>query len=100
MPELPEVETTLLGLAPQFGWAKDLEPVEGALEALFWLEEAGVSLIKALRPDTSDAARAIGLGQKTGQIRAGFQANLIPVAGNPLEVSTVKTIDPPQRQNS
>lgn len=55
-----------------------------AVEVKFMVE-AGMTEELALKSATSVAAEAIGLGDKVGQIREGFYADLIFVRGNPLE---------------
>lgn len=55
-----------------------------AVEVKFMVE-AGMNEEVALKSATSVAANAIGLGDKVGQIREGFYADLIFVRGNPLE---------------
>lgn len=55
-----------------------------AVEVKFMVE-AGMTEVLALKSATSVAANAIGLGDKVGQIRPGFHADLIFVRGNPLK---------------
>jgi len=55
-----------------------------ALEIEF-LVEAGFTPMEALRSGTSVAAKAIGLGDKTGTLESGKWADIISVEGNPLE---------------
>jgi imidazolonepropionase-like amidohydrolase len=55
-----------------------------AVEVKFMVE-AGMTEELALKSATNVAAEAIGLGDKVGQIREGFYADLIFVRGNPLE---------------
>jgi len=50
-----------------------------------FMVEAGMSTELALRSATSVAAEAIGLGDKVGQIREGYCADLIFIRGNPLD---------------
>lgn len=46
---------------------------------------AGLTPVEVLRSATSDCAVAIGLGEVTGRIAAGFAADLVFVEGNPLK---------------
>ncbi len=46
---------------------------------------ASLRPVEALRTATSECARALGLEGVTGELRAGFSADLIVVDGNPLE---------------
>ncbi|MCL4848907.1 MAG: amidohydrolase family protein [Acidobacteria bacterium] len=55
-----------------------------ALQVEF-LVEAGIPPIDALRTVTSTAARLIGYGDHLGTIEAGKLADLISVAGNPID---------------
>jgi imidazolonepropionase-like amidohydrolase len=53
----------------------------GALE-LF--EHEGFAVPRILELATGDAATAIGLGDRTGRLRPGYDADLLVVAGDPL----------------
>ncbi len=55
-----------------------------ALEIEF-LVEAGFSPMEAIRAATSVAAKAIGVGEKTGTLEPGKWADMISVRGNPLQ---------------
>jgi imidazolonepropionase-like amidohydrolase len=55
-----------------------------ALEIEF-LVEAGFTPMEAIQSATSVAAKAIGLGEKTGALERGRWADVISVRGNPLE---------------
>ena len=46
---------------------------------------AGMRPVEVLRAATSDCARALGLEGVTGELRAGFAADVLVVDGNPLE---------------
>jgi imidazolonepropionase-like amidohydrolase len=46
---------------------------------------AGASPVETLRSATSESARALGLENETGVLSAGLSADLLLVAGNPLE---------------
>jgi len=58
---------------------------QGAREALFGLVEAGLRPVEALRAATANAADLMGRGDALGRVKAGYSANLLVVAGNPLE---------------
>ncbi len=45
---------------------------------------AAMTPVEVLRSATSDAAKAIGLGSVTGQIRSGYAADLLLLDGDPL----------------
>lgn len=53
-------------------------------ELQLWVK-AGITPHAALAAATVNAARLVGAGQRMGQIREGYEANLILVDGNPLE---------------
>lgn len=50
-----------------------------------YMVEYGMSPIEAIRAATVNAADLLGLDDEIGQLRPGFQADLIAVRGNPLE---------------
>jgi len=47
--------------------------------------KAGMAPLAAIHAATEAAARALGLEQETGRIAPGLAADLLAVAGNPLE---------------
>ncbi len=47
--------------------------------------ELGMSSVDALRAATTSSAELLGVGDRTGRIVAGFEADLILVPGNPLD---------------
>ena len=49
-----------------------------------FLVEGGVSTVAALASATSLAAAACGLGDRKGQLRAGYDADLLVVDGDPV----------------
>ena len=51
----------------------------------------GMTAAEALRAMTSDAATAIGLGQRTGRLAPGFDADILAVAGDPTSDPTALT---------
>jgi imidazolonepropionase-like amidohydrolase len=51
---------------------------------LEWLVKAGMAPAEALRAATIDAALLLGIGDETGEIKAGKLADIIAVAGDPL----------------
>jgi imidazolonepropionase-like amidohydrolase len=53
-------------------------------EAVIDLVDCGVPVVDALVSATSAAARACGLGDRTGRLAAGLDADLIAVGGDPL----------------
>ena len=48
------------------------------------LVAAGLSAMAAIRAGTSGSADCLGIGQRTGRLKAGFEADLIVVERNPL----------------
>lgn len=57
-------------------------------ESLISLAEAGVPADEVLASATGRAARDIGLGSHKGRLRTGFDADLLFVAGNPMQDMT------------
>ena len=53
-------------------------------QELSYMVKVGLSSTQALRAGTSVAAAALGLGDRVGRIRPGYQADLLVVNGNPL----------------
>ncbi|MBC7894329.1 MAG: amidohydrolase family protein [Cytophagaceae bacterium] len=60
---------------------ESLSRVSGEVASLV---ELGLTPLEALRAATTTAADLLGLGDKVGQIKAGFEADLILVESNPL----------------
>ena len=54
-------------------------------EFIVRINEGGQSPMDAIVSATSRAARSLGLGDRLGQVAAGFTADLVAVDGNPLE---------------
>jgi imidazolonepropionase-like amidohydrolase len=64
-----------------------------ALEIEF-LVEAGFTPMEAIRSGTSVAAKAIGLGDKSGALEPGKWADIISVRGNPIdEIGALSRVD-------
>ena len=65
------------------GWR--FTPFDGLVTELELLRETGASAGEAIVAATSAAAAAIGIAGEVGILRAGLQADMIAVAGDPLE---------------
>jgi imidazolonepropionase-like amidohydrolase len=52
---------------------------------VLYYTEIGVEPWQALRCATSDSAEVIGVGHRTGQIREGYEADLVVFFANPIE---------------
>jgi imidazolonepropionase-like amidohydrolase len=52
--------------------------------ALAYFDNMAAPRAEALRAMTADAAQVVRLGDRKGRLRAGFDADLLAVAGNPL----------------
>ena len=57
----------------------------GLVHELEMHEEAGFHPLEVIQHATANGARLVGLDDRTGRIREGFDADLIVVNGNPLE---------------
>jgi imidazolonepropionase-like amidohydrolase len=57
---------------------------DNAME-LVWMQEAGLSPMQAIVASTSSAARALGWDSWLGTLEPGKVADLLVVAGNPLD---------------
>jgi imidazolonepropionase-like amidohydrolase len=62
-----------------------VDGVPAALHELFLMHDAGLSTLKSLQSITSTAAALIRQENSLGQIREGFEGDLIALEGNPLE---------------
>jgi imidazolonepropionase-like amidohydrolase len=60
-------------------------PGESFHQEMELLVEAGFTPNEVLRMATMNAAEALSLGTEIGQLRAGFQADLVLLRSNPLE---------------
>lgn len=49
------------------------------------LHAAGMSAMDVLRAATSVSADCVGIGQRTGRVKPGFEADLVILDGNPLD---------------
>lgn len=57
-----------------------------------WLE-AGFSIHELLKIITVDSAQALGVGDKTGQLKTGFDADLVVVDGDPVsDIDVMKRV--------
>jgi imidazolonepropionase-like amidohydrolase len=64
------------------GWRRtrfDDLPIE-----LYLMTEGGMSALEAIQHGTSYTARFLGIGDKVGTVKAGYTADIIAVAGDPL----------------
>jgi hypothetical protein len=57
----------------------------GLVRELELQEEAGFHPLEVIEHATSNGAALLGLGDRLGRVRVGFQADLLVVNGNPLE---------------
>ena len=62
-----------------------VDGVPAALHELFLMHSAGLSTLKSLQSITSTAAALIRQEDSLGQVREGFEGDLIALRGNPLE---------------
>jgi imidazolonepropionase-like amidohydrolase len=65
------------------GWR--FTPFDGLVTELELLQRAGAPAQDAIVAATSAAAAAMGIADQVGALREGLQADLIAVAGDPLE---------------
>jgi imidazolonepropionase-like amidohydrolase len=72
------------------------DPVDGtpaAVYELFMLAEAGLSPLESLRTASVNAADLLGIGDRVGQVRPGYAADLVAVAADPLaDLAAMRTI--------
>ena len=62
-------------------------------ESLVDLVTSGLSAVESLAAGTSIAARVCGLGDRTGRLAPGLDADLLAVVGDPLaEISAVRDV--------
>ena len=62
-----------------------VDGVPAALHELFLMHDAGLGTLKSLQSITSTAAALIRQEDSLGQIREGFEGDLIALRGNPLD---------------
>ncbi len=62
-----------------------VDGIPAALHELFLMHDAGLSTLKSLQSITSTAAQLIRQENSLGQIREGFEGDLIALEGNPLD---------------
>ena len=65
------------------GWR--FTPFDGLVTELQMLRDTGATAGEAIVAATSAAAAAMGIGGEVGALREGLQADVIAVAGDPLE---------------
>jgi imidazolonepropionase-like amidohydrolase len=65
------------------GWR--FTAVEGLPLELELMQQGGLSAMQAIVAATGKAAEVIGVADKLGTLRPGLDADLIVVAGNPLD---------------
>ena len=62
-------------------------------EALVQLAQGGVPVVEVLASATSRAADALGIGERTGRLRPGLDADLLVVRGDPVaDVTAVRDV--------
>lgn len=73
------------------GWR--FTPFDSMVDELELINEGGLSTMETIVAATSRAAQALGLEKKVGVIRAGLEADIIAVQGNPMEsLATIRNI--------
>jgi imidazolonepropionase-like amidohydrolase len=83
--EVPVVASTDTGYGPQSVVRVGSEMVHFA--------RLGMSPIDAIRSATTVAAALLGVEDRTGRIAVGYEADLVAVAGNPLDdIGTVRDV--------
>lgn len=65
------------------GWR--FTPFDGLAREMELLREAGMSTMETIVSATSACAAAMGIGAEVGSLREGLHADMIAVAGDPLE---------------
>jgi imidazolonepropionase-like amidohydrolase len=64
-----------------------------AEEFIYRVKDGGETPLNALLSGTSVAAESLGLGDRIGTIAPGMEADLVAVAGNPLEdITAVRNV--------
>src|SRR5258708_3172982 len=64
-----------------------------AEEVVYRVKDAGEKPMDAIVSATSAAAESLGLGRQIGTVEAGFQADLVAVAGDPLtDITAVRRV--------
>ncbi|MFJ8822714.1 amidohydrolase family protein [Streptomyces sp. NPDC102467] len=67
---------------------------DGLPSSLTFYEHLGLSRERVLAMATTEAARALGVGDETGQITPGFSADLLVVDGDPLaDLGALKSVE-------
>jgi imidazolonepropionase-like amidohydrolase len=65
------------------GWR--FTPFDSLADEMMLMNRGGLSAMETIVSATSAAAKALGLEEKVGVVRPGMEADIIAVAGNPLE---------------
>ena len=76
------------GVVLVYGTDGGVLPHGGHAQEAAALVAAGISPAEILRAATTNAARALGLGDRLGAIRPGYAADLVAVDGDPLRDAT------------
>lgn len=73
-----------LTLGDDFG-AQPLAHGDYAQELIFYVEDAGINALDVIRWGTVNGAEMMGMGHELGQLKPGFLADVLVVAGNPVD---------------
>ncbi|MEJ2163345.1 MAG: amidohydrolase family protein [Robiginitalea sp.] len=90
----PKIQNTFAraykkGVPIAFGTDAGVFPHGTNAQEFTYMVEAGMPSAEALRAATITNATLLGMGDELGQLREGFLADIIAVAGNPLENITI-----------
>lgn len=65
-----------------------IKPPDVVRWAILQLQQVGMTAAEALHACTARAATALGLGHRKGQLRSGYDADILVVDGDPLSDPT------------